>query len=65
MISMNNQPYDGGRIWIGEDYPKHRTFVLGLSYYGAWEGEDETDEVYISRYVANEIDDRLYQCGTK
>jgi|GEM_PF-5441761 hypothetical protein len=60
MISMNNQPYDGSRIWIGEDYPKHRTFVLGLSYYGAWEGEDETDEVYISRYVANEIDDRLY-----
>ncbi|SOZ19371.1 hypothetical protein CBM2609_B30248 [Cupriavidus taiwanensis] len=52
--------YDGSRIWVGERYPRHRTFVLGLSYYGVWDGDKETDEVYVGKYVADEIEDRLY-----
>jgi len=60
-MTMNNQSYDGSRIWIGDHYDKHRTFVLGESYFGSYEGDMETDEVYLREFVAHRQEDKLFE----
>jgi hypothetical protein len=58
---MNQKPYDGSRIWIGDHYGQHRTFVLGESYYETYEDDMETDEVYLREFVAHRQEDKLFE----
>ena len=58
---MDHTPYDGSRIWIGDHFDKHRTLVLGESYFGTYEGDMETDEAYLREFVAGRQYDKLFE----
>ena len=49
------------RIWIGDRYAEHRLLILGESYYGQYEGDMETDEVYLREHVAGRQPDKMYE----
>ena len=47
-------------IWIGNRYSDTRVFVLGESWYGAYEGDLATDAGWIQAYLEGRVTDRMY-----
>ncbi len=59
-VMTYSEPTQSEKVWLGPEFPSVRIFVLGESWYGDFTDDLETDDGYVSAYLAGKVTDALY-----